>query len=150
MISWIQPMRGSIWGENARPDERCRISDLSLFHRDKYSWTVMGEKYYLWPLSSSIPQILLNIVRFPVFLPCRLFSNPASPAPRGPAFVAPGAGALTGCFPGHAGLELLPFRRPQSALNISRFLLSCPGVLVMLLQGRHAWTGLTHNLRPRA
>lgn len=50
-----------------------------------------------------------------------------------PAFVALAAGALTGCFLGYAGLELWAFRRPQSALNISRFLLYCLGVLVMLL-----------------
>lgn len=47
--------------------------------------------------------------------------------------VALGLGALTGCFLGYAGLELWAFRRPQSALNIARFLLYCLGVLIMLL-----------------
>lgn len=50
-----------------------------------------------------------------------------------PAFVALAAGALTGCFLGYAGLELWAFRRPQSALNIARFLLYSLGILVMLL-----------------
>lgn len=59
-----------------------------------------------------------------------------------PEVIALGAGALTGCLLGYAGLELWAFRRPQSALNIARFLLYCLGVLVMLLARAVCLNGL--------